>query len=353
MSEASQACVEAHPQAAELDNPFRRRLQLIDDPQQSMALISQVLPLRRLVPACPQEPWWHYGHHSRLGSIAVSAGILPPARLWIAKHHTLTLILGYAGEQTFQQSAGEVECLANGCLILSGDAASCESSLLSTVALQLEPERLMQTALQMGGLVQSPEGWADQVELSQAWLPADPAVAPLQEMLRDVVERAERLSVYSQLLVERLQLDEQIYRVMAAMVLPELRLDSPLDRLRRRSDQGLDAFDELVAFINANLDQALDLSILQAHSFYSRRALQYAFQKRLGCTATQWIRNQRLDLARQRLQQPQPGDSVASIAASSGYRSMSLFSVDFQQRFHVKPSHLLREARAGLPPETW
>ncbi len=353
MPEASSAPFEVHPQAAELDNPFRCHLQLIEDPQQNMALISQVLPLRKLVTACSQEPWWHYGHHSRLGSIAVNAGILPPAHLWIAEHHALTLILGYAGEQTFRQPDGDVACLANGCLMLSGDAASSENTLLSTVALQLEPERLMHTALQMGGLVQSPPGWADRVEHSQAWLPADPAVAPLQEILRQVVERAERLSVYSQLLVERLQLDEQIYRVMAAMQLPELRLDGPLDRLRRRSDQGLDAFDELVAFINANLDQPLDLASLQAHSFYSRRALQYAFQKRLGCTASQWIRNQRLDLARQRLQQPQPGDSVASIAASCGYRSMSLFSVDFQQRFHVKPSHLLREARAGLPPETW
>jgi hypothetical protein len=28
---------------------------------------------------------------------------------------------------------------------------------------------------------------------------------------------------------------------------------------------------------------------------------------------------------------------------------MSLFSIDFQQRFHVKPSQVLREARASHP----
>ena len=32
------------------------------------------------------------------------------------------------------------------------------------------------------------------------------------------------------------------------------------------------------------------------------------------------------------------------LARTCGYRSMSLFSIEFQQRFHVKPSVLLREA---------
>jgi transcriptional regulator GlxA family with amidase domain len=38
---------------------------------------------------------------------------------------------------------------------------------------------------------------------------------------------------------------------------------------------------------------------------------------------------------------------VASIAQACGYRSMSLFSIEFQQRFHIKPSVLLREARSS------
>ena len=36
---------------------------------------------------------------------------------------------------------------------------------------------------------------------------------------------------------------------------------------------------------------------------------------------------------------------VSSIAQACGYHAMGLFSIDFQQRFHVKPSVLLREAR--------
>jgi AraC-like DNA-binding protein len=34
---------------------------------------------------------------------------------------------------------------------------------------------------------------------------------------------------------------------------------------------------------------------------------------------------------------------VTSIANACGYRSVSLFSIEFQKRFHIKPSVLLRE----------
>lgn len=108
-----------------------------------------------------------------------------------------------------------------------------------------------------------------------------------------------------------------------------------------------DAFEALIAYINANLDQPLNLTLLQNHIHYSRRALQYAFRQRLGCTATQWIRGQRLDKARRLLGYAAQGESVASIAQACGYRSMSLFSIEFQQRFHIKPSVLLREARSS------
>jgi AraC-like DNA-binding protein len=136
---------------------------------------------------------------------------------------------------------------------------------------------------------------------------------------------------------------------MAALLLPELRWESPLHRLSQNEQRGRDSFDDLVDYIRLHLAEPLTLTMLEQRSHYSRRALQYAFRKRLGCTATQWIRRERLELARRDLQHPGPADSVAVIALRCGYRSLSLFSVEFQQRFHVKPSQLLREARASQP----
>jgi transcriptional regulator GlxA family with amidase domain len=68
----------------------------------------------------------------------------------------------------------------------------------------------------------------------------------------------------------------------------------------------------------------------------------------MGCTATQWIRSSRLELAHKKIMMGSSNDSVASIALACGYRSMGLFSIEFQQRFHVKPSHLLRSAQSNM-----
>jgi AraC-like DNA-binding protein len=218
--------------------------------------------------------------------------------------------------------------------------------------MRIEPERLLHTAMAMGGWRELPHHRQRMLERVHSWPMISAAEPPtLMWALREVMELVNKLAQLGQPLLDRLQLDDQVYRLVALMLLPELLEAAPLERLQHRERQGRDSFDELIDYIRANLSQPLNLTELEQRSHYSRRALQYAFRERLGCTASQWIRLQRLDLAQQRLQNPLPEDSVASIAILCGYRSMSLFSVDFQQRFHVKPSQLLREARSAMPME--
>lgn len=340
-----------HPEAEAFDNPFRRRFVLLEEIKVSADLLGAVLPLRELHPAQPVAPWWHYGANVWLGSIALAAGILPAARMLAAAQGRLSVFLSYGGEQQIRLGSGRWSCPAHGCLLLPGDTFIWESSLLSLVTFQLEPQRLLQTAMAMAGLVECPHAWKALLQQPHAWAPASMENgAPLQELLRQELVQANRLAAYGDGLVARLQVDDRIYRLMAAMLLPEIREDAPLDRLTQKHHNGRDSFDELIDYIRQHLAEPLNLTMLEHHSHYSRRTLQYAFRERLGCTATQWIRSQRLDLARQHLQHPSPGDSITSVAARCGYRSLSLFSVEFQQRFHVKPSHLLRESRSALPP---
>jgi AraC-like DNA-binding protein len=342
---------EQHPEAAGFENPFRRKLSLFEDLESSHLLLGQVLPLETLCSATPDSAWWHYAGCFELGSILVAAGIHPPLLLSAGERAGLTVLLGYGGEQQVSQASQHWCCPSDGCLILSGETYSSETTLLSTLAFELSPERLLNTARAMAGLIHQPSHWAKELQHSHGWrLSGEPVEVPLQTLLRQEFGKADQLLGHSQALVNRLQLDDQIYRLIAALVLPDLRLESPLDRLTQKDQQGRDTFDELIDYIKANLSQPLNLTMLESQSHYSRRALQYAFRERLACTATQWIRNQRLDLARRHLQNPVPGDSVASIATLCGYRSLSLFGVDFQHRFHVKPSQLLREARASQPP---
>ena len=344
---------EPQPQAAGLVNPFRDRLLLIDDIDRSAKLISTVVPLRQLEAATASGPWWHYGFHASLGGLDLGAVILPPCHFQTEEHDGLTVVLGYGGEQSVRQDSHDWSCQADDCLILNGASYSCDTTAVSALLIHLRPERLLSTAMAMGGLQHGPAAWKDLMQQSQCRrLSADRDGPPLQALLRQEISLVNQLVDASPGLIERLQVDERIYRLMAAMILPDLLQDSPLDRLNQKDRQGRDTFDELIDYIKLNLAQPLNLTMLESYSHYSRRALQYAFKERLGCTATQWIRNQRLDQARRYLQSPSPGDSVAQIATQCGYRSLSLFSVDFQQRFHVKPSQLLREARATRPPES-
>jgi AraC-type DNA-binding domain-containing proteins len=341
---------EQHPEAAGLENPFKRRLILLEDLESSDQLLREVLPVRELRSARPDSPWWHYGRGIELGSILVAAGIHPPLQMAVGERAGLTVLLGYGGEQQVHQASRHWCCPQDGCLILSGEAYASETTLLSSLAFELSLERVLATATTMAGLSHKPTHWKEELQHSHGWrLSGEPVEVPLQTLLRQELGKADQLLGHSPALVDRLQLDDQIYRLIAALLLPDLRQETLLDRLTQKDQQGRDAFDELIDYIKINLAKPLNLTMLEGQSHYSRRALQYAFRERLGCTATQWIRNQRLDLARHHLQNPTPGDSVASIAALCGYRSLSLFSVDFQQRFHIKPSQLLREARASQP----
>ena len=144
-------------------------------------------------------------------------------------------------------------------------------------------------------------------------------------------------------LLPHLGLDRQIGILLMTLAFPELRL---ISEARQKPYNNIDkSIDGIVEYIELHLSEPLQLSDIEDYSHYSKRSLQYAFQRRFGCTMTQWIRSRRLDLAHNRLCIGAAGDSVSHIARACGYRSMSLFSLEFQQRFHVKPSALLREAR--------
>lgn len=341
-----------HPEAATLTNPLLSHLRLIDKLSQSLRLLQKAFPLTHLQPMGLGQAWWHYGAHLSLGSLQAHAGISPPARGTLDSKHDLILLLCYGGTQVIESSSDSWTCHKDGCLLLPAASFVCTTSLSSGLGMRIEPERVLHTAMAMGGWKELPHHRERMLERVHSW-PMISATEPptLMWALREVMELVNKLAQLGQPLLDRLQLDDQVYRLVALMLLPELLEAAPLERLQHRERQGRDSFDELIDYIRANLSQPLNLTELEQRSHYSRRALQYAFRERLGCTASQWIRLQRLDLAQRRLQNPLPQDSVASIAMLCGYRSMSLFSVDFQQRFHVKPSQLLREARCAMPME--
>lgn len=106
--------------------------------------------------------------------------------------------------------------------------------------------------------------------------------------------------------------------------------------------------EELLVYIQTHLHQPLRLRELEERSGYSRRSLQYAFQRRFGCGPMQWVKRERLQAARRELENPQRQDTVSLVAQRYGYSSLSCFSRDIHQAFGVSPSTLLRRGLRNL-----
>ena len=133
-------------------------------------------------------------------------------------------------------------------------------------------------------------------------------------------------------------IDDTFYRVFCMMFKPKLFLGETErflydSRIRRNLDKACQ-------YAMAHLDQPISLTDLEKVASLSRRALQYAFRKKFGCTPMQWIRLERINAAHKRILNAQPGDSISQIAIASGFNSLSNFSRYYRQQFGVLPSEM-------------
>jgi len=263
--------------------------------------------------------------------------------------HTASLSLLYVTSGEVSLFCGDVHWTARAgqCLLCPGGCVRWRSSAFSVVCLMLDwttVSDLLEALL--------PQGAALSAALASRSSPRLINVVKHELMASVLATLDTLLHLVSQLvgcnssILSRLGLSHQITMLVLMLAVPELCGQDFVASDKGPAD-GLDAaFDDLIDYIKTHLDQELNLTLLERRSHYSRRTLQYAFRERFGCTATQWIRAQRLDLAYRLLSHPAAEASVASIAQACGYRSMSLFSIEFQRRFHRKPSLLLRESMA-------
>lgn len=239
-----------------------------------------------------------------------------------------------------QSPDGFVQSRPGGVILASLGGAEVRGSGGSCV-LRVQPERITAAAAAIAGL---PSGLPRSVRRRfervspMALQPGQAQVAAIQSLIRTIDDCFSA----GPLVAERLGLDDVIHRTVATVLQPELLLDEPADLLRHRERAGRHALDELIDYIRANLDQPLRMSDLEARSHYSRRALQYAFQERLGCSPKQWIREQRLSLAMEQLQAPGKPPTIKAVALACGYLDAGHFCKDFKRRYGITPNQARR-----------
>ena len=207
------------------------------------------------------------------------------------------------------------------------------------LVLHVDLQRLQDTAAAIGGMGLSGRRFVPDLQRPQVLSMTENRQATLLITMRRAFALLDAPELQARGDLAALQIDDLIYRILALALCPQL---------DGGEGKGLSReliFEELLEWIGANLQSPINLTQLEQRSGYLRRNLQLAFSKRFGCGPIQWIRRQRLGLARQHLLNPSPRDSVAGISSKLGFSNLSSFSRDFHNTYGIRPSEMLREGR--------
>ncbi|MEY4354289.1 MAG: hypothetical protein RLZZ609_2530 [Cyanobacteriota bacterium] len=252
----------------------------------------------------------------------------------------------FAGWRRVNTARGEMTCSKDGFFLLPGGDRDVEGAC-SNAIFTLRPQAVEDAATAMAGGRQGADGYR---RLLHTFNPRAWGAGLLARQIHGLFHYIDACAAVDPLLPVRLALDDMLHRQVAVLLDPSLLEEVPSDRQQLRTRLGKSAFDDLIDYIRANLDQPLRLSDLEARSHYSRRALQYAFQEKLRCSPKQWIRQQRLDAAMEQLQAADQPPSIRAVALACGYRNLGLFSQDFKQKFGLSPSEVHRRPLADSSP---
>ncbi len=216
-------------------------------------------------------------------------------------------------------------------------------STRSTLSINFEPDRLQQSARAMLGLgadqsVDLYLGDARLLALHSSGQDMEKNWLHLCGMIDALCEQPELLA--------QLGLDELVYRNMVLMFRPDL-FEKPATLAQDKAVRVVSqrTLDPLCSYIQSKLEARITLSEMEQVSGMGSRALQYAFLQRYGCTPMQWVRDARLDRARDILCQNERNLSIGSVAERLGFAKHSTFSTLFTARFGETPSAF----RARLP----
>ena len=230
-------------------------------------------------------------------------------------------------------------------LVLPAGAHAVQTSSFHGWRLSLDAERLCRLAAELTAHRLSPGRCRRRLQHPRVLQPQQPSDRQWATSLRDLLRCCEPAA--PQRSAQHLALtglDGVIQRTVLLLLCGDLILQAGSNTAAPLGSKAR-IIDDLIAWIQENLDRSIQLHDLEARSGYSERSLRNAFHERFGCGPVHWIRSQRLQAAQARLLEPQPGDTVSQVAAACGYRHLSQFSHDFQLAFGLRPSALLRESR--------
>jgi AraC-like DNA-binding protein len=308
---------------------------LVDAAAVQLAM-AKVLPVRAVRPLVGEGEFYQEISLLRIHQLPLLSSVSAPVQISVEPGAAIQLVAVFVGARVARTAKGVVSGRTGGGLLLPPGASEVSCSDSSAVII-LRPEDLAHTAAAISGhpgsLDQGRDGSADLGRFAARELSGVQA-----RQLHALLHHLDSCLGCHPALPAQLGLDDVLLRMVVGWLKPQLLQEQPRDRQRIQERTGRSNFDELLDYVRANLDQPLRLSDLERRSHYSKRALQYAFRKKLDCTPNQWIRQQRLEKAMWQLEQGARGSSIQAIALACGYRHAGHFSSDFKKRFGLTPS---------------
>ena len=158
----------------------------------------------------------------------------------------------------------------------------------------------------------------------------DASARPELRRMLDGLEDALRSTEFGHSLLAR----TNFLQLMIALNRMALRDATSLDTETYRSDPKVE---EILAYINANLDADLSLDAIAGRFYISKSYLMHRFKELTGCSAHKYVRQKRLLWAAEMIREGVP---VIEASQRCGFGDYSAFLRAFKQVFGVTPSEI-------------
>lgn len=221
-----------------------------------------------------------------------------------------------------------------------GERLETDSDDLHYLMLVLDPERLKAAARAMLG---SEQACAAPCRLDHTQLVPDHMGSISGDAMARHISACINLYWQTPQWLHHLGLQEFIYRQLVMMFFPQWR-DVERAHATRLRPHKRRSIDRVCDAMLSDLSGRFTLTDMANLGNMSVRSLQYAFQRRFEMSPGEWLREQRLAHAHQRLVNGQL-KTIAHLAQEYGFSTASRFTLAYKQRFGKAPSSTLRNLR--------
>ena len=293
----------------------------------------------------PDRKFRHKTNVVRVGEMLLAATSVTPIAVRRFEVPYATLRIPTSGYCTYKLGGSRcVEQTGRSAVLLSGAPRSAETGGAYTcVQVVLDKGRLFETAAAMRGEKEATASESLSLNRDRE-LGLQLGTISFDAIIRSHFALVDSLESQPHAMA-MMCLDDFLYRSFAMILEPALLGYTDCDHKRSAVD-GVRMLDTVCGYIQAHLADPITLTRLEQLSGFSRRSLQYAFMRRFGLTPMQWLREQRLTLARTHLSNADCRTTVIRVALSCGFAGAGTFSRHYLGRFGESPSATLARALA-------